>query len=619
MLANHPTQHQDKPGFVPVEHLPTELVQQIAVLLPLKDQVHWVLTSRHFASVLVDRLLPNAVARGQISRTFVWACHCGRLGIVERCLELGVPADTTVYDVHYKDTICIDGLRETSAIAAALAEGHIHVVEKLVAHGANVNDFLRQALRLDALHPYVKRESTMRYLLDNSNLASTGKYDYRRLRISRLIDANSELGCIMLAVENNLSCISSLLVFLALDNSRTDVLRALLRSRPDKLLQPRCEHTGGSRKNAFLHCHVSWVFRVRDGNGKAAIAMLEELERSVPNLREELAAPNPCTRHYSIPSMVQPVVGPGVQPRVLRWILSHGFQDLRAGTWRREEFFEHVKELRSLAKFTRPIIDVLVEHDPTLAVLRPLRSRAGVRGKLSHHEFLDLLEGFLDDDSLSTAEILRPDFVIPKLLRTKSYWAITGPLRRTAGVIERLAEVQHRELQRPDQTSVQKFRQVKIHNAALHLACRILLAPLRKSLERTKRKGGPPGSRRNRQGPGPYSEDDDVTLAEWKLNIFRVIRALLKGSNIFAKDASKKTAIRYAKESGAYSSLVRDFDAARHEHAERAARNGWGRRRARKYGGLMFSELWALKMKACLARKRREGRLEERRREPALS
>ncbi|KAF6843903.1 hypothetical protein CMUS01_01660 [Colletotrichum musicola] len=311
-------------------------------------------------------------------------------------------------------------------------------------------------------------------------------------------------------------------------------------------------------------------------DGREGVEILEDLERSVPGLRDELAAESFCSLSRWIPCWV----ASGVKPMMLRWFLGRGFQDLRSAQ-RRKRFFRDLIFHRDLDKFTPPLVDVLIEHDPTFVILRPLRSLAAAAapGKITHHELLDHLERLLDDKSLNTAEILRPDFVIIKMLKFEGYRAETESLHRTAGVIEKLAALQRRGSESPNESPHEQIRRVEACNDLLHRACHVLLSPLSKCLARTKQRGRPPGFHdSNRQSTGPDAEEKKDMEAVRRSNIARIIGAFSKGSNIFARDLrNKKSAIRYAKESGVFFNLVQDFDAARHEHATKTMRYGWER------------------------------------------
>ncbi|KAF6792065.1 hypothetical protein CSOJ01_14196 [Colletotrichum sojae] len=502
------------------------------------------LTSRNFATALGDRLVPIALARGK-TWIFVRACHAGRLDIVERCLELGVPANTGD-DACEAELYSIDPkavsrrYRYLPAVAAALLGGHVSVVEKLFANGGSISSPPHKEKSIAKNHLYlVKHEPVMQYLLSDKSLTSNapalGKWF-----VHRLVKDQAELGCITLAIEKKKlgRVVEASLMVTAIRSRRPDVVRALLSSWPDKMLGRRCKH--GVRRSNNPVCPIFWVFSVKDG--REGVEILEQLERSVPGLRDELAGESFCSFSESIPL------------------------DLRV--------------YHCLDKFTAPIIDVLIEHDPTFVILRPLRSHAaGAPGTIMHHELLDQLELFLAGDSLTTADILRPDFVIIKMLNFEGYRAETESLHRTAGVIEKLAAVQRRGSESSDESSHEQTRRVRACNDLLHRACHVLLTSLSECLARTKQQGRPPGFHdSNGQRTRPDAEEKKAIESARRSNFARIIGALSKGSSIFARDfRNKKSAIRCAKESGVFSNLVQDFDAARHEHAAKTVRHGWER------------------------------------------
>lgn len=509
--SNHNGTNAPSQTYATIYDLPVEILQSIAELLRPGKQLKFALLGRFFSHILVCRLVPNALEQG-FFHVFAWGCRRGRVDIIARCLKFGLRA-------QLRGTLR-DNIDTTSLMGCKLGTSGLSVLPIDLALLSGNVDAVYLLLENGAVSSvpwlFVRHGPTMQLMLSYFGGGTGFAWNY----VHFLVDNSADVACIDLAVRR-------------ICGIKETSLRSVTTGQHICLFS-----AGNDAKRACLWELMGHALGL--GCNKCARTIFGDIRRGIGSSSSQDPAPCVCLFRNAAQQS-------SVSPATLSNLLASGLLDLRKkDAWLLLR--EVVRELRSLPDCSKEKWEILARYDRPPFMRPPIELTAKENIQATVQEILTS-QAISQKDFRRTTE-RRLQVVLLEILMSEDM--SRGTLCQTAAVVEKLA------------ARASDFSSKKVCEESgflLHVACQISRLPQEESYDSWR---NPDDELRK-----AYKQDVELRLE----NILRIVRALLKGSNIYAKDHHGMTALGYARLSGIDSYLTHDFDAARHQWAENKLRS----------------------------------------------
>ncbi|KAH0420730.1 hypothetical protein CcaCcLH18_13856 [Colletotrichum camelliae] len=547
--------------------LPNEILHIISSFLPSKDHLSLMLVSHQIHSILGDRVVVNAVARGQ-RFAFAWACKTGRLDVMGRCMDLGMKPNLCAYTsepdfdhgVYYKRKLPYRP-KYLPMIGLSMLSGQLDAVRLLISRGATLDDLPPWPHLGSVRNPlyYARHVPMFRFVLEDKT---------RRRAI--FDDADTKFNC-------------------------GDLLEVLMdEDAPDEALifvvESCLECKDGTPWISTPPIYIPWFARNAAKQGR--LGFIEKLFKAVPELTSYhhplwfiYAALQPCSSSSwscSVQSMLETLnsaasilptkddkagdVGKivsevlseawhqeDVSAYSLDWLLNNGLVTSDKGRRALHEWFKYdctlVGWVGSPKDRKRAI---LLRYDRSLALYL-------LQDSIAYFDILDILESLLIDGRLAPYIALHPGELLRKILTSDN---LEGTLHRTARIVETLVALGATE---PPYDV--------LYNPATISWCHVIVFVCKIKLDPHGGQylGIPDSTVYDMSG------DEEITtcsqyLAQRRISILRMARVLLATTNMdkFFRENYYGRSVKYVKCSGIYNDLP-ELQAAvqKHEALER--------------------------------------------------
>ncbi|KAH0423267.1 hypothetical protein CcaCcLH18_12310 [Colletotrichum camelliae] len=163
-------------GKVPIVSLPAKVIFSIVQHLPREDAVSWARTCGYFTILLYNHFLREDVKRG-LTDMLPWACRRGNQDLVDACLDLGFSPSMTIMPTskdyqHIRRVLTKHQLRQDSfphsqhlpMVSLALIYQKHDVFRRLIDAGADLKPLKNDDFVWGATYPFVQDETALRSL-----------------------------------------------------------------------------------------------------------------------------------------------------------------------------------------------------------------------------------------------------------------------------------------------------------------------------------------------------------------------------------------------------------------------------------------------------------------------
>ncbi|KAK2758126.1 hypothetical protein CKAH01_16891 [Colletotrichum kahawae] len=558
-------------GKVPIVSLPAKVIFRIVQNLPREDAVSWARTCGYFTILLYNHFLREDVNRG-LTDMLPWACRRGNQELVDACLDLGLSPSMTIMPTskdcqhirrertkHQLSQHKFHHSQHLPMVSLALIYQNHHVFQRLVDAGADLKPLENDDFVWGATYPFVQDETALRSLF----------YGGLGPQFERLVDDTYTNTMMQQATSRFLKSMvherimvpSKRLLDIALRHGRADVASLILKLQIQEL-EERCpsQCLGSS-------CHFGILeMVVRSPASWQSADIRESVRKQIKSLvKEGRGTPEKCAV-----KLLELITGdPEDEEGLGKWFRL--FMDANFGklVQRQNGFMSVAKHIIATSGYSwsyeeNPPFSQL--HIPPWAefqirMLSTYDNRLGIFDLVSmiHSpseysdgplEYLSEFELFLADSKTWPGLLFEDDWFARQLLVhvMMSRQMKHGTLCRLAGIVEHLVA--------DGASGSMEVLPGLDPRTLLHVACKIDVSP------RPYQKPHLDSLFHDMQGcdsaPLYWIQNwEHQRWGSWQQTYYklrleslkRIIKALLKGSNVFQPDKSGKTAWRLSNES----------------------------------------------------------------------